>query len=103
MKGSIVRRLAVLLSLLILPLSYQPLYAADKTVSAASTAGVEKINVNKADVQTLSMIKGIGTTKAQAIIDYRTSMGKFKSLDELIKVKGIGQATLQKIAPYLTL
>ena len=63
----------------------------------------EKININQASSEELSMIKGIGPSKAQAIVDYRDSIGKFKSIDELINVKGIGKGTLKKIMPYLTL
>jgi competence protein ComEA len=55
----------------------------------------ESININTADKETLmSVIKGVGETKADAIIAYRTENGKFKSVDELTNVKGIGQGTV---------
>jgi competence protein ComEA len=63
----------------------------------------EKININQASSEELSMIKGIGPSKAQAIVDYRDSIGKFKSTDELINVKGIGKGTLEKIEPFISL
>lgn len=103
MKNSLIRRIAFVISCLLLPVISNPVLAEEQQSSQPPAIGVEKININKADVETLSMIKGIGTVKAQAIIDYRTNMGKFHSLDELVKVKGIGQATLKKISPYLTL
>jgi len=62
---------------------------------------VRKVNINKADIETLIKIPGIGHVKAKAIIDYRGKIGKFKSLDELTKVKGIGNKTLAKLEPYL--
>ena len=61
------------------------------------------MNINSADISQLSMIKGIGNKKAQAIIDYRTANGNFTALEDLTKVKGIGQSTLKKILPFLTL
>lgn len=55
------------------------------------------INLNTADVTTLDHeLSGIGAVKAKAIVDYRDANGPFKSVDELLEVKGIGQATLEK-------
>ena len=60
------------------------------------------INVNTADRSQLETLPGIGPVKAQAIIDYRQRYGPFRSVDELIKVKGIGPKTLEKIRPFVT-
>jgi len=95
------RRLIIVVSLFLLPTSFQPLFALD--VGTATIPGIEKVNINSADVSQLSMIKGIGSKKAQAIIDYRTTNGNFTALEDLTKVKGIGQSTLKKILPFLTL
>lgn len=54
------------------------------------------INLNKADAQTLAQLHGVGEKKAEAIIAYRQANGGFKSVDELSKVKGIGEKTLEK-------
>jgi competence protein ComEA len=55
------------------------------------------ININSADAATLATgLKGIGLKRAQAIIDYRTQHGPFKSADELALVKGIGPAAIAK-------
>lgn len=62
----------------------------------------EKININTADLQTLTSLKGIGPEKAQNIIDYRSKSGSFKSIEDLKKVKGIGEKTYSLIAPLLT-
>ena len=61
------------------------------------TKAQEIININTADKQQLMTIKGIGEVKAEAIISYRESVGKFKSVEELLQVRGIGKATLEKI------
>ena len=55
------------------------------------------VNVNSATKEQLETLNGIGPVKAQAIIDYRTKNGPFKSIDDLKKVDGIGDATLEKI------
>lgn len=52
------------------------------------------ININTADVQTLTKLKGIGPKKAEAIVAWREANGDFKTVDQLLDVKGIGEATL---------
>ncbi|WP_339897731.1 ComEA family DNA-binding protein [uncultured Gilvimarinus sp.] len=61
------------------------------------------ININTADVQALSELKGIGESKAQAIIAWREQNGPFDSVDELLQVKGIGEATLNDIRKKVVL
>lgn len=69
-------------------------------VAAVTQASV---NLNTADAATLTReLKGIGATKAKAIVDYREEHGPFSSVDELLEVKGIGSATLQKIRSQLS-
>lgn len=55
------------------------------------------ININTADQQTLENLPGIGPAKASAIIEYRSTNGKFSSPNELVQVKGIGAKVLSKI------
>ncbi|AZC27853.1 ComEA family DNA-binding protein [Pseudomonas sessilinigenes] len=56
-----------------------------------------KVNLNAADVETLSRdLSGIGAAKAKAIVAYRESNGPFTAVDELLEVKGIGKALLEK-------
>ena len=104
MKNKLSWRLLAVASLLFLPFSQQVL-AADKVEQSVqmTTQVVEKININKATGDQLAVIKGIGEKKAQAIIDYREVHGDFVDLNELVNVKGIGQATLKKIQPFIIL
>ena len=61
------------------------------------------VNVNTANEKELQMLTGIGPAKAKAIIDYRTKNGEFKTVDDLIKVPGIGPAVLGKMKSDVTL
>lgn len=61
------------------------------------------ININKADEYELTALEGIGDKKAQSIVEYREEHGSFKSKDELLNVKGIGEAILDDIEDKITL
>ena len=61
------------------------------------------VNLNTADQAALETIPGIGPVTAQAIIAYRTEIGSFESIDQLLEVSGIGPATLESMRPYVTL
>jgi len=57
----------------------------------------QKININNADSSTLQKLSGIGPTLAQRIIDYRERNGRFKSIQQLLNVKGIGLSKFAEI------
>ncbi len=61
------------------------------------------VNINTATKEELESLNGIGPVKAQAIIDYRKKNGPFKSLDDLKKVDGIGDATFDKVRKDVSL
>ncbi|WP_034112525.1 ComEA family DNA-binding protein [Pseudomonas rhodesiae] len=63
-----------------------------------------KVNLNAADAETLRRdLFGIGAAKAKAIVAYRDSNGPFTAVDELLEVKGIGKALLEKNRERLSL
>ena len=61
------------------------------------------VNVNTADAEELETLTGIGPALAQAIIDYRAGHGAFRSADDLLLVKGIGEAKLEGFRAEITL
>lgn len=67
----------------------------EKGTGAVDSKG--KININKATVDELMTIPGVGQVKAQSIVDYRNENGKFNSIDELTNITGIGVKTLEKL------
>ena len=60
------------------------------------------VNINTATARELEALPGIGEVIAQRIIDYRNAHGPFRSVDELINVKGIGEKKLADLKPYAT-
>jgi len=63
----------------------------------------EIININTAEKQNLVKLPKIGIVTAERIIRFRDDYGPFKSLNDLLKVKGIGPKTLEKLKPQITL
>lgn len=69
----------------------------DEVVLFASEEDQSKININTAGLSDLITLPGIGDTKARDIIDFREKNGKFKIIDDIMMVKGIGIATFERI------
>lgn len=60
------------------------------------------VDINKADAATIAKeLKGIGLSRAQAIVAYREKNGAFKSAEDLRKIKGIGAKTLELNRPNI--
>ncbi len=62
-----------------------------------------KVSINSATLDELKAIKGLGESKAKAIIEYRDKNNGFKSIEEIMNVKGIGKSIFEKIKDYITL
>ncbi len=75
--------------------------AADETAMEEETVDIDLVDINTADQTELESLPGIGTAKAQAILDYRSIHGPFDSIEELLEVEGIGEKLLEKIQDYV--
>jgi competence protein ComEA len=62
----------------------------------------QRIDLNRADAWLLEALPGIGSTLAQAIVDYRVAHGPFHLVQDLLRVPGVGEVTLQNIMAYVT-
>jgi competence protein ComEA len=96
MKELIFKGLAfsLILSLFVFPL------LAQQAQTGKSTA--EKINLNTATLEELQKLPRIGAKVAQRIIDYRKQNGNFKKIEEIMKVRGIGEKTFARMKDLLT-
>lgn len=62
-----------------------------------------KVNINKATLEELLTISGIGESKAKAIIEYREQNGEFKKIEDIMEVSGIGESLYEKIKSNITI
>jgi competence ComEA-like helix-hairpin-helix protein len=60
------------------------------------------IDLNVANIKELEELPGVGPTTAQAIINFREKSGRIKRVEDLLVIRGISEAKLQKMRPYLT-
>jgi competence protein ComEA len=75
---------------------------ADNETTPATADTAQSIDINTAGEAELDGLPGIGKALAQRIIDYRTTNGSFKAIEDLRNVKGIGPALFEKITPLIT-
>lgn len=72
-------------------------YAADKSSKGQQQIATLTVNINQANAEEIAdVLSGVGIKKATTIVQYREQSGKFKVIDDLLSVKGIGSATLEK-------
>ncbi len=63
----------------------------------------ERIDLNTATAEELCEIDGLGTVFAERILEYRETYGSFRSVEDLLDIKGIGEKRLAQWRPYLTI
>ena len=68
-----------------------------------STSLPQRIDINRAEAWLLAALPGIGDTRAGDIVAYREQNGPFRAVNDLLKVKGIGQVTMDKIKDLVTI
>jgi len=72
-------------------------------VAAGKPAPAGKINLNAASAQQLEELPGVGPKLAARIVEYRQKSGAFKSVQDLMNVKGIGEKNFEKLQSFLSL
>lgn len=107
MRKGFFRLMVIAFAVLFVVVSIQPALAgshskAEGKATMEKAVMAKKININTADAQALSNLKGIGPELAQRILDYRSKSGKFKNIEEVKNVKGIGDKIYSQIAPLIT-
>ena len=70
---------------------------ADTEAGGTSSSAAQPIDLNTASIAQLDTLPGVGPATAQAIVDYRSQHGRFKAVDELLNVRGIGPAKLDEL------
>lgn len=68
-----------------------------------NSSTITKVNINSDPTEALTSINGITSTIASSIVSYRTSNGNFKTIEQLMEVYGIGNATYRKVRNYVIL
>ncbi len=94
------KRTLAILAMVFLVFGVHPLVAAKARTSSSANLVV---NINTAPVAQLVKLPGIGPKKAQRIVELRRKLGGFKRLEDIMKVKGIGEKTFRRIRRFLTL
>ncbi|MEY4513655.1 MAG: hypothetical protein RLZZ450_5777 [Pseudomonadota bacterium] len=75
---------------------------ADNPFDEAAAVG-KAVDLNTADESALLDLPGIGPARARAILAYRSAHGRFRSISQLLQIRGIGRALLKQLRPLITL
>ena len=78
-------------------------FSSTSSSNATSSTKNSKININKATQAELEIIPGIGPSTALKIINYRNENGKFKSIEDVKNISGIGDSKYEKMKDYITI
>lgn len=74
------------------------------SVASADTKNppAHPIDLNTATAEQLQQVPGIGPSTAKAIVNFRQKSGPFRKIEDLLAIKGVSKARLEKMRPYLT-
>lgn len=81
----------------------QLLFFALETRGDTKHPPANSVDLNTATAEQLQQVPGIGPSTAKAILDFRRKSGPFQKIEDLLAIKGISKARLEKMRPYLTL
>ena len=93
---------ALMLVIVLAGATAAPVAAAPPTAPKAGASEARPVDINTADSAALESVPGIGKSLSERILTFREKNGPFQSVDELLKVQGIGEKSIQKLRPYLT-
>lgn len=88
------RPITAILTLLAISVAATPAIAAE---------GKAVVNINTADSEALMLLPRVGPSVAQRIVEFREKNGKFKAIEELMLVRGVGEKTFALLEPYVTI
>jgi competence protein ComEA len=95
-------RLVTALALVFAIAGGRPAAAASTAAPKAAASEARPIDLNSADAAALETVPGIGKSLSARIVAFREKNGPFQSVDDLLKVQGVGEKSIQKLRPYLT-
>jgi len=101
-RSQIVTALSLVLVLALAGATAAPVAAAPPAAPNAAASEARPIDLNTADSAALESVPGIGKSLSQRILSFREKNGPFQSVDDLLKIQGIGEKSIQKLRPYLT-
>ena len=97
------RRMALIAAVFGISAFSNPSFAAQSENIAEIVLAAEAVNINTASVEEIAdTLKGVGMKKAQAIVQYRKDFGQLSNLEELKRVRGIGDATIKHNATLIS-
>lgn len=80
----------------------QPIAIQVPATSPVTTVPTAKVNLNRASAGELQVLPGIGPVLAQRMVDWRKAHGRYRTVDDLQEVKGIGKKRLEQLRPLVT-